>query len=235
MNAVIVGVLYIMGTVAGVLSVLVTLPILGTSDYLVKIAENENQIVTGILLVLTMGFSLAMVPVMLFPVLRKHDEILALGYLVFRGSLETVTYIAMAICWSFLILVSREYAAAGVSSGPYLQTLGALFLNGNDSISTILVIVFALDAFMLYYMFYQSKLIPRWISVWGFIAIILHFSTAFLKLYHLVDPGMSAIVDIINLPIFLQEMVMAVWLIVKGFDAPVSVFGFANLEKNETE
>jgi len=215
--AVIVGVLYIMGTVAGVLSVLVTQSILGASDYLTKIAANENQIVTGILFVLAMGFSLAMVPVMLFPILRKHNEILALGYLIFRGALEAVTYIAMAICWSFLILISREYVAEGASNAAYLQTLGTIFLKGNDSISTILVIIFALDALMLYYMLYQSKLIPRWISVWGFIAIIMHFSTAFLILYGFVESGMSAIVSLINMPIFFQEMVMAVWLIVKGF------------------
>ena len=215
--AVIVGVLYIMGTVAGVLSVLVTQSILGASDYLTQIAANENQIVTGILFVLAMGFSLAMVPVMLFPVLRKRNEILALGYLIFRGALETVTYIAMAICWSFLILISREYVAEGASNAAYLQTLGTIFLKGNDSISTILVIIFALDALMLYYMLYQSKLIPRWISVWGFIAIIMHFSTAFLILYGFVESGMSAIVSLINMPIFFQEMVMAIWLIAKGF------------------
>ena len=215
--AVIVGVLYIMGTVAGVLSVLVTQSILGASDYLTQIAANENRIVTGILFVLAMGFSLAMVPVMLFPILRKHNEILALGYLIFRGALEAVTYIAMAICWSFLILISREYVAEGASNTAYFQTLGTIFLKGSDSISTILVIIFALDALMLYYMLYQSKLIPRWISVWGFIAIIMHFSTAFLILYGFVESGMSAIVSMINMPIFFQEMVMAVWLIVKGF------------------
>lgn len=225
-TAALVGVLYIIGTVAGVLSVLVTQPILSSSDYLAKIATNENQIIIGALFVLTMGFALAMVPVLLFPILKKHNEVLALGYLVFRGALETVTYIATVICWLFLILISHEYAAAGASNIDYVQTLGALFLEGGDSVSNILVIVFSLDALMLYTLLYQSKLIPRWISVWGFIAILLHFSTAFLILFHLVDSGMSATVAIINLPIFLQEMVMAVWMIAKGFNpsaiAPVA-------------
>ena len=217
-TAIIVGVLYILGTVAGVLSVLVTQPILGEPDYLSKIAANENPIVIGCLLVLTMGFALAWVSVLLFPILKRHNEVLALGYVVFRGALEMVAYIAMAICWMFLIVVSHEYAAAGATNLPYLQTLGTVFLKGNDSISNIVVIIFSLDALILYYLLYRSKLVPRWISVWGFIAILLHFSTAFLMMFHLVSPGFSAAVDIINLPIFVQEMVMAVWLIVKGFN-----------------
>jgi len=233
--AIMAGVLYIMGTVAGVLSVLVTQPVLGASDYLTQIAANENQMVTGTLLVLTMGFSLAMVPALLFSILKKHDEILALGYLIFRGALETVVYIVMAICWLFLILISREYATAGVASASYFQSLGAIFMKGSNSISSVLVIVFSLDALMLYYMLYRSKLIPRWISIWGFIAIVMHFSTAFMMLYGLVEPGMSATVAIINLPIFLQEMVMAVWMIVKGFNLVDVVPETAFLNKTKGE
>ena len=227
MTAAVVGVLFIIGTVAGVLSVVVTQPILGDPDYLIKISANENQIVTGALLVLTMGFALAMVPVMLFPILKRHNEVLALGYVVFRGALETVAYIAMVICWLFLIVLSHEYVAAGASNLSYFQTLGAVFSKGNDSISNILVIIFSLDALILYYLLYRSKLVPRWISVWGFIAILLHFSTAFLMMFHLLNPGFSATVDIINLPIFLQEMVMAVWLIAKGFNPSAVAFGVA--------
>jgi hypothetical protein len=62
---------------------------------------------------------------------------------------------------------------------------------------------------------YQSRLVSRWISVWGFIAILLHFSTAFLIIFLSMN---SDTATIINLPIFVQEMVMAIWLIVKGFN-----------------
>jgi hypothetical protein len=214
-TAVIVGILYIIGTVAGVLSVVVTQPVLGAPDVLSKIAADETPVLAGALLVLTMGIALAMVPVMLFPILKKQNEVLALGYVVFRGALEMAAYIAMAVVWMFLILISREAAASGASG---LQALGAVFLKGNDSIGNILVIIFSLDALMLYTLLYQSRLVPRWISVWGFIAVLLHFSTAFLMMFRLVEHGMSAAVDAINPPIFLQEMVMALWLIAGGFD-----------------
>jgi len=216
-TAIIVGVLYIIGTVAGILSVIFTQPILNGPDYLEKVSADPNQIVLGAIFVLTMGFALAMVPVILFPILKKQNEVLALGYVVFRGALETVIYIALVITWLFLILVSQEYSAAGTSAASYFQTFGSVLLKGNDSISTILVIVFSLGALMLYYLLYRSKLIPRWISVWGFISIILHLATGFLTIFQLMSP-FSTIDFVMNFSIFLQEMVMAVWLIVKGFD-----------------
>jgi hypothetical protein len=223
-TAIIVGVLFIIGTVAGILSVVFYGPILNGPDYLIKVSANENQIIIGALFVLTMGFALAMVPVMMFPIFKKHNEALALGYVVFRGALETVTYIALVISRLLLILVSQEYIAAGTPDASYFQTLGALLLKGHDSINTILIIVFGLGALMLYYLFYQSKLIPRWISGWGFFAIILHLATGFLIIFHLQSP-FSTINTVMNLPILLQEMVMAVWLIVKGFNPPAIASG----------
>jgi hypothetical protein len=231
-TAIIVGVLYIIGTVAGVLSVPFT-SILTDPDYLMKVSANENQIVIGTLFTLTMGLALALVAVMLFPILRKHNEALALGYLIFRGALETVGYIALVITRLFLIIVSQEYVAAGAPNASYFQTLGALLLKGHDySITPIHIIIFSLDALMLYYVFYQSKLIPRWISVWGFIAIASHLATGLLIIFGLQIPfGTSNM--IMNLPIFVQEMVMAVWLIVKGFNPSAIVSPSAKTATNE--
>ncbi|MBI5303001.1 MAG: DUF4386 domain-containing protein [Chloroflexi bacterium] len=216
-TATIVGVLYIIGTVSGILSVVFTQSILTDPDYLRQVAVHENQIIIGLLFVLTMALALAMVPVMLFPILKKYNEVLALGYLIFRGALETVAYIAMIVTRLFLIIVSQQSTGAGTQAS-YFQTLGAVLQSGHDSINTLLIIVFSLDALMLYSVFYQSKLIPRWISIWGLIAIVMHVSTAFLILFRVVAPGMSPVIFVINFPILVQEMVMAVWLIVKGFN-----------------
>lgn len=213
--AILVGVLYIIGTVAGILSVLVTQPILGAPDYLGKIAADDTPIVIGSLLVLTMGLALVGVPLLLYPILKRQNQVLALAYVVFRGALEMVAYLALAICWMFLIGVSHEYATAGAANLPYMQSLGNIFVSGNDSIGNFLVIIFSLDALILYYLLYRSKLIPRWISVWGLVAILMHFATTFLLMFHIIDLGTASI---INMPILFQEMVMAVWLIIKGFN-----------------
>ena len=93
-TAVIVGVLYIIGTVAGILSVVCTQPIFTAPNVLSEVAAHPNQLVVGMLFVLTMGLSLAMVPVMLYPILKNDHRILALGYVVFRGALETTRQVA---------------------------------------------------------------------------------------------------------------------------------------------
>lgn len=216
-SARIVGALFIVGTVAGVLSVLVTQSLLNSPDYLTQVSENANRLILGSLLVLTMGLALAMVPVVLFPITRKHNEVLALGYVIFRGALEPIAYLGMVVPWLVLVPLSQEYVQAGSPDASYLQALGAVLLTAHDSTNHILIIVFSLGALMLYSLAYQSELIPRWLSIWGFIAILLHFATAFLLMFGLFGDE-SPLLLLMNFPIFLQEMVMAVWLIVKGFN-----------------
>ncbi len=230
-NAVIVGVLYIIGTVSGVLSVVFTKPILDAPDYLARISASGSPIITGALFVLTMGLALAMVPVAIFPILKKHNELLALGYVVFRGALETVTYLVVVI--SFLLLASLGQAAAqsAASEASGFSALGDVLLKAYEAGATTTEIVFPLGALMLYSALYQSKLIPRWLSGWGAIGVALHLVGGFLHMYGVIG-SMSTIQDILALPIFVQEMVMAVWLIVKGFNSSAIADGSARVGVN---
>lgn len=209
--ATIVGVLYIIGTIAGILSVVFLGNILSDSSYLVRASENQNQIVTASLLVLTMGFSLAMMSVVLFPILKEQNEALALGVVLFRGALEAVMYIVLVICWLLLLTVSQEYVQAGTPDTSHFQTLGAVLLKASDQIGFILNVVFSLGAMMIYYVFHQSKLLPRWMSVWGLMGAVLYLASGLSAMF-----GVS--LGFLMAPLALQEMVMAVWLIVKGFD-----------------
>ena len=207
-----VGVLFIIGTVAGILSVIFTGSILGDSDYLIKISANENQIIIGALLVLLMAFSLAMVPVLLFPIFKKYNEALALGAVVFRGALEAVAYIAIVIGWLLLIILSQEYVKAGAPDASYFQTLGTLLQEAGVWFGYILSMVFSIGALMIYYLFYHSKLIPRWLSLWGLIGAALYLAQPLLAMF-------GSELDVLFAPLALQEMVLAVWLIVKGFNS----------------
>jgi hypothetical protein len=233
-TATIVGVLYIIGTVAGILSVVFYGSVLNTPDYLIKVSANESQIIIGAFFVLLMGLALALVPVMMFPIAKKHNEVLALGYVVFRGALETITYIAMAISQLLLIPLSQEFVKAGAPDTSYFQTLGVLLRQAHDSMDPILAIVFCLGALMFYSLLYQSKLIPRWLSGWGLIAAVLWLIAGLLALFGLIDP-MSSIRNVFALPIGVQEMVMAIWLIVKGFNSSAIALASVSAQANANE
>jgi hypothetical protein len=217
-TAIIVGALYIIGTVTGFLYKMVfTGSIHNDLNLLTQVAANEKLVITGSLFLLIMGLALAMVPAMMFPILKKHNEALAVGYVVYRGALETITTMAIVISWVFLTVLSQQYTA-GAPDASYLQTIGTLFVKGNDTIGTISQFVFPLGALMFYWILYNTKLIPRWISGWGLIAAGWVLVMTSLDLFGVSGSWSPVLVDLLDFPIFLQEMVMAVWLIVKGFN-----------------
>jgi hypothetical protein len=136
---------------------------------------------------------------------------LAIGYVIFRGALETFTYMAMAACWLVLVVVAQQSAASGAAVASQFSSLGILLLKAREPITAIGEIVFSLGALMFYYMLYRSRLIPRWISGWGLVAAIPFLASGLIGVLtgtHLVP---------LLLPLGLQEMVMAVWLVAKGF------------------
>jgi hypothetical protein len=136
-----VGVLYIIGTVSGVLALVVAKPILDAPDYLVKVSAAGHQVTAGALLMLVMGLALAMVPVAMFSILKRQNEALALGYVVFRGGLETVTYIGVAISWLLLLPLSEAYVQAGTPNASGFQPLGMLLLKAAETSSTTTEII----------------------------------------------------------------------------------------------
>lgn len=218
--AAMVGILFIIGTVAGILSGVVTGPVLGDANYLSLVSVREGDIVLGALLVLVMGFPLAMIPVMMFPIFRKYNEPLALGAVVFRGVLEAVSYMGIAVCWLLLIPISQSFLSANAPDISYIQALGTLLTQAVYWIEHLLALVFSIGALMLYWLFYRTRLIPRWLSLWGFLGAILYFAAPVVNLFDPQHLALSLGVKWGNLmaPLAIQEMVFALWLIIKGFN-----------------
>ena len=108
-TAISVGVLFIIATVVGVLGKTKFLdPILDAPDYLIKISTNENQVIIGSLLVLLSAFACAGIAIGLYPVLRKHNEALALGSVGLRV-MEGMLYIIGVVCTLSLLTLSQGY------------------------------------------------------------------------------------------------------------------------------
>ncbi len=216
-----VGILFIIGTGAGILSGVVTQPILTAPDYLQNIAAHETQWIVGTLLILVMGLPLAMVPVALFPILKKQNEVLAIGAIVFRGVLEAISYILMVTCFLLLLTVGKQASiSSGASQLASFQDLGNLLRSASSWFELILAIVFSIGSIMINLLLYQMKLIPRWLSGWGLIGSILYFAAPLVSMLSPQHPALSfdtAIGFLIG-PLALQEMVFALWLLVKGFN-----------------
>ncbi|MFN8488907.1 MAG: DUF4386 domain-containing protein [Caldilineaceae bacterium] len=209
------GILYIIGTVSGILSRVVTGPILSAPDMLASISANSNPITLGAFFVLMMGLPLALVPVVAYPVLRKHNEILALGYVVFRGALEGVYYVAIVVSWLLLLPLSQVYQA-GSADAANLQVWANVLLEAKE-LAAFGAVVFCLGGLMFYTLLFQFKLVPQWLSAWGLLALIMNLAAGLCVMFSLFGP-VSTISDVLQVPIFFQEMVLAVWMIVKGFN-----------------
>jgi Domain of unknown function (DUF4386) len=200
--AVWIGVLYIIGTVALVLSVVVTDAVLTGPAFLAQIAAQPNQLAVGAVLVLVAGFALAMVPIVFWPIGKRYNETLAMGYVVFRGGLETVIYVVGAFGWLVLIALSKEADAGQLAN--FVRTTDSVIWDQG-------AITFVLGALMFYFVLYQSRLVPRWLSTWGLVGAALGIVPPLGGMF-----GLS--LGILVAPLALQEMVMAVWLIAKGFN-----------------
>jgi hypothetical protein len=232
-NAVVAGVLYIIGTVCGVLSMVFTAPVLGGPGYLARVAANPAALVMGAFCILAMGLALAIVPVVLYPVLKRYNRPLAIGYIVFRGALETVTYLGIVAGWLLLVTLGKEYAAAGALAGPDFQVLGTLISKAAEISANLTAVVFPIGAIMLYALLYQAKLLPRWLSVWGMIAVGLTLASSGVPGLANRPDAMPAVLTAANALTLVQEMVMAVWLIAKGFNLPASAARPGRTEANE--
>jgi hypothetical protein len=222
MNAVMAGVLYFLGTVFGILggviggevltSLISSKPLVGV-DMLGLVAANSSRLTVGAFLTLLMGISLVAMTVFLYPVFRKDSEELAMGMVLFRGALEGTSYVLSTLGILTLIALGSEYIASGADSAA-LQSMGNVLYQFQDLKAPVGTIIFLIGATCIYLSFYRTRLIPRWLSVWGLIGVVPYMAYALLHFFHM-DSGYGFYLQMVLAP---QELVMAVWLIVKGFN-----------------
>jgi hypothetical protein len=215
-TAIIAGTLLIIATFASILSNLF-LKSVHSSNYLGEISANGNLVTEGALLMVIAAVTSASIAISLYPVLKKYSEGLALGAVGFR-LIEGVFYIVGILGLVLLLTLSQEFVQAGTPDASVYQILGTLLLAGREWVGFgIAPTVFGLGSLMYYSIFYQTELIPRWLSGWGLAGAVLCMVASVSVMSGLISP-LSTIHIVLNLPIALQEMVMAVWLIVKGFN-----------------
>lgn len=209
-TAVAVGILFILATAASLLGSALTGGVTGAADHLGTIAARADSFIGAALLTVCAAICCVLIAALLFPVLKRVNEGLALGYVGLR-IMEAMTLVITTVSFLLLVTLSRESVAGGTSAAS-LRGAATVVESLHEWAFPLNPIVFFLGGVVLYSLLYTSRLVPRWLSVWGLAGAAAVFAFALLKMYG----GGSMLLAV---PIGVQEMVLAGWLIVRGFDA----------------
>lgn len=184
---------------------------ISTSDFL---AVHTLRVSFGAVLMFINCIGIVGIGVLMFPVLKQYNEITALSYLGAR-MLESILLMVGVISLLLLIPLSQEYVASTNNSG-YFQTLSTLAIKGNFFAYQLGMMVLGIGSLLFCYALYHSRLIPRFLSAWGFIGYTALFMGAVLELFGF-KVGLFY-----SIPGGLFELALPLWLFVKGFSSPIS-------------
>lgn len=185
------------------------------SDKLVNISNNLTLMRISNLVGLVESFLIVVLGVLFYIVFNKEYKIIALVALgCFLA--EAITLAVGKIGAYALIPLSQEFVEAGAPEPSTFQTLGNFLYDGFDRQGyDIHMLFFCWGGILWYYLFYISRYIPRALSVWGLAAACLLLIPSLLLLYD--RDFKSHPVMILALPYLPYELVLGVWLIIKGF------------------
>lgn len=216
-NIRLVGLLLVIGMVAGIFSVA---PSVDSLHYLTESAKNANQVKLAAVSQLIMALAYIGIAILLYPIIKRFGEGLSIGFLSFRIAATTLVVITTVILLSILSL-SQEYIALASKDSAAIEAVGNMLKLTRDYINHVfMIIVLCAGNILLYILLIKSKLIPRWLSVWGLVGALLSIIASVLVLFKVVDIITVEYIAL-NVPTGLQEIVLAVWLLTRGFNKQV--------------
>jgi hypothetical protein len=187
--------------------------VIDSPDYLTAISEKKNQVIVGALVELIEIIAVVGIVSLMFPLLKKQNESLAIGYAGFR-ILECSLLIASTISPLLIITIGEEFLHAGAPANSYFQTLGTSLIAVREHWGPeVLAIFYNSAALIFFYLMYRSKLIPRLISICGLVGVTLSLTGTILGFF---GSGLSTY---FGLPMGLIEILLGLWLIIKGFNS----------------
>ncbi|MHA2143391.1 MAG: DUF4386 domain-containing protein [Candidatus Thorarchaeota archaeon] len=212
-NARIAGISFLISYLGLIVGSLIMAPIIEAPIDLANVEPNAVTLGIGVLLESVNGIAVIGIAVMMYTILKRVNEGVALGYLGFRG-VEGFLSILGSTKAASLIELSHAYNQAGPS--PYFDTLAELILADRHWHMEMLTVFFLLSAFIFYLLIYKSEILPRYVALWGIIAVA-GVSVMNVLIYTGIDLGI-AVNLVLVLPIIANEFFVALWLIIKGVD-----------------
>ena len=208
------GVLLIVATAASLVATALLGSLLDGPGFLAGVSQHQDRMLTAGLFQLLAAFTSAAIAISLYPVLRTHAAGMALGSVGFR-LIEGVFYALSAVGTLVLVALSDQLSATGAIDAT-TQASGGLVRDLREAAAVAGVLAFYTGGTLYYLIFFRSRLIPRWLSVWGLAGTAFGAIGALLVLFRAIET-MSSLQVALNVPIGVQEIVLAVWLIWKGF------------------
>lgn len=210
------GALFLIAIVASILGGAIIDAQLIDPDGLVRVSADRTQVALGVLLELLNAIAVIGIAAALYPTLRTHNHALAVGYLGNRV-VEAIVQVAGSTIPLALLVASQTLSAAGALEVSSFQSSGALLVAARAQlIGTMLGIFFNLGALLFYLVVYQARLLPRFVPIWGFVGVALVLAWNVLEMF-----GIHAGIYL-AIPIILNEILVGIWLIVKGFNSPAA-------------
>jgi len=204
------GILYLIAMVTSLVGGGLLESVISAPGYLDQLYASKTLASVGVFLEFINGFAVIGIVVLLYPVLKRYDQGLALGFAAFR-MIESLFCFASAFFPLILLAYMQEYPANDPGIVSRVQSLGTNLIAARVQMAGLWIpLFFSLGALLFYYILFQSRLLPRLISVWGIIGVVMILILNLLKIES--EWGM-----LLALPIILNEVFMGIWLIIKGF------------------
>jgi hypothetical protein len=218
-TALVAGLLYLI-TYLAIPTIALYGPVLSSADFIVGSQANSG-VLWGAVLEIIVAVAIVGTGVVLFPVLRRQEEAVALGFVtsrLFEAGVITVGII------SLLSVVTLQQGAGGPDAGALVVTGRSLVATHDWSFLIGQTLLPGINALLLGSLFYQSRLVPRVIPLLGLIGGPLLISSAIGQVIG-INEQYSAWSAIAVLPIFLWELLLGLWLVFKGFrkESPLMV------------
>jgi hypothetical protein len=206
------GALFVIATVAALAAAGLE-PALTGAGHLISLAQHPHRLATAALLYLIAAGTSAGIAIALYPLLKKVNPAVALGAVVFR-TIEAVFYTAAVVSLLSILPLARQFVSAPTGDRGALDVLAGSLLSVRDHSTLAGVFAFSTGALLYYNLFYRARLVPRWLSGWGTAGALLMMAACLSALFS--DRPVTGYTFLI-LPIAAQELVLAGWLLVKGF------------------
>ena len=184
----------------------------GLADTLTSIYANQTQLIIGVIFMALVHTIVNIgLPVIMVPILEKHNKTMSYGYLS-AGISATVVLIVGAIFIMLLVPLSSMFVDTDTASAAHFETISLILKKGNFYAYQIGMAIWGLGGLMFCYLLYTSMIVPRVLSIWGLIGYIIFIAGTVLELFGFPVGVQMAIAG------GLFELSLSVWLIIKGFN-----------------